>query len=236
MKKTTSHSRFLFRRKAGAVLLISILSWNGVPLRSMAADNPEVDGVSGGNIPGSLLQINGHNFQIEAGQDILVIITQNGIPWTEQAGGDDERAYVEMPENLAPGPITLQVVRRSKSGAAAKSRIIPYAISAPPKITGVSPSGGQAGMMVTITGVGFGNQQKSSKILFVGPTINEPRASINADIVVWSDKKITAIVPQGLSAGRCDVRGAIFAGEDSTKGVLTDPTDEASYVVQDRLF
>ena len=102
-------------------------------------------------------------------QDLYVTITDhNNFKVQQQAGGDNERLYVQTPDNMSPGPITLQITRHSKDGSVAESDPIPYSVASPPQIGSVFPQQGPQGALVTITGRDFGDRQESSYILFVG--------------------------------------------------------------------
>jgi RHS repeat-associated protein len=63
---------------------------------------------------------------------------------------------------------------------------------ADPVITGISPTTGAPGAVVTINGSGFGATQGSSAVSFNGAT---------ATISSWSDAQIVAIVPNGAATG-----------------------------------
>ena len=64
--------------------------------------------------------------------------------------------------------------------------------SAPPSITGLSPTSGPAGTSVTITGTNFGSSQDTSTVTFSGT---------DASPTSWSDTTIVAAVPSGATSG-----------------------------------
>jgi hypothetical protein len=65
-----------------------------------------------------------------------------------------------------------------------------------PSITGLSPTSGPVGTLVTITGSNFGATQGSSTIALNGAT---------ATVVSWAAASITATVPSGASSGAFSV-------------------------------
>ncbi|MGB7154128.1 MAG: IPT/TIG domain-containing protein [Candidatus Acidiferrales bacterium] len=65
-----------------------------------------------------------------------------------------------------------------------------------PTITGLSPTSGPVGTLVTITGTGFGATQGSSAISLNGTS---------AAVMSWSDTSILALVPTGASSGSFSV-------------------------------
>jgi hypothetical protein len=196
-------------------------------------NRPEVQRVSpqGGTIAGGLIQIDGKNFITQDNQDLyVVIIDRNNFKVSQQAGGDNERLYVQAPDNMSSGPITLQVIRRSGDGSLVQSNLIPYSISGPPRIIDVTPMQGPPESLVTISGRQFGDRQGSSYVLFVGEMKNTNRGSTRANVLAWSDSKVQVVVPPELASGSCDVR-LVKVDPESHKGLLTEGGDESRYLV-----
>ena len=63
-------------------------------------------------------------------------------------------------------------------------------------VTGISPTLGSAGSLVTITGTGFGSSQTSSTVDFYGTP---------APVQTWSDTQIVAFVPTDAATGSVNV-------------------------------
>jgi hypothetical protein len=198
-----------------------------------AAERPDVQTITppNGTFAGGTVQIAGRNFVTEEGQSVYVLITdQNNFRLSEPADGDNERLYVQIPEKMSPGKITLVIMRRSRDGKVVESETLPYFITSPPSIARVSPAQGSQGTLVTINGRRFGDQQNSSYLLFVGEMRNDFRGSARAEIVSWNDTQIQAVVPSEMAAGPCDIR-LVKMNPDSNKGLLTDLGDEDRYTV-----
>ena len=62
----------------------------------------------------------------------------------------------------------------------------------PPTVASLSPSSGNAGLAVYITGVGFGADEGTGTVTFNGTP---------AGVLNWSDSSITALVPSGATTG-----------------------------------
>lgn len=68
---------------------------------------------------------------------------------------------------------------------------------APPMVTGVSPTGGEVGTQVTISGSGFGTSQGSGTA-WLGTTL--------ASVMSWSDSQVVATVAPGSSSGVAQIQ------------------------------
>lgn len=75
--------------------------------------------------------------------------------------------------------------------APAKTTTVNFSLGAP-NISSVSPSSGQIGTSVTVTGSGFGTSQGTSTLTF---------NNILAPITSWSDTAISTVVPTGATNG-----------------------------------
>ena len=83
--------------------------------------------------------------------------------------------------------------------------IVPGSSLANPVVTGLSPSTGAPGTLVTISGSGFGATQSSSSVNFNGA----PAASIYS----WSDTQIQAVVPDQATTGPITVTVGNITGQ-----------------------
>jgi len=100
---------------------------------------------------------------------------------------------VQVPSNATNGPVTVVVGSASSNG-------MQFTVEPQPTITGISPSSGEVGSQVTITGAGFGATQSNSSLTFY--------PGFPAQIVSWSDTSIQAIVPPGSVTGALSVQVA----------------------------
>jgi hypothetical protein len=134
--------------------------------------------------------INGSGFG--ASQNGVVLI--NGVsapitatclqnPW--YACWSDTQIQVVIP-NTTSGSVTV-----SNDGIVSNS--VPFTVSPPPAITGISPGTGFVGTPVTINGSGFGSTQSSNSVAFGGVV-----ASTASN---WSDTQIIVAVPPNAITG-----------------------------------
>jgi hypothetical protein len=91
----------------------------------------------------------------------------------------------------------------------------------PPVVTGVTPSGGIAGDSLAISGINFGDDQRSSCVTF-----NEVPV---ADYMFWSDSEIDVVVPGGATTGPVRV---CTAGGTSNKDKDYTITTPAWYLAE----
>jgi RHS repeat-associated protein len=123
----------------------------------------------------------------------------------------DTSITLDVPLTATTGPVTVTVNGFSSAG-------VTFTVIEPLSISGISPTSGQVGSTVTITGAGFGATQSDSVVTFDG---------VAATVSSWSDAQIVAIVPAGAATGPVTVEvaantadGPIY--EISTSVTLTD--------------
>jgi len=126
-----------------------------------------------------MLTITGYNFGSTQGTSTA---TFNGILATPTSWSDTE-IIVPVPAGASTGPVVVTVGSLSSIG-------VTFTVA--PQITGLSPSSGQVGTVVTISGYNFGASQGTSAVAFNG---------IAAAPTSWSDTIITVPVPIGASTG-----------------------------------
>jgi RHS repeat-associated protein len=90
-----------------------------------------------------------------------------------------------------PGSHTYTAKVTDSNGMVAQSSAVTSTFVLP-QITGISPTYGQPGQSVTISGVGFGGTQNGAVVGFNG---------IPAEVTGWGDGQVNAIVPYGAGSG-----------------------------------
>jgi hypothetical protein len=86
-----------------------------------------------------------------------------------------------------------------------------------PEISTIIPAAGPAGTQITVSGIGFGDNQSMSMLMFENTTTG---ASYQAEIISWREDQIVAIVPRLAAKGNYEVRViriAIVAGETTAQ-------------------
>jgi hypothetical protein len=128
---------------------------------------------------GTVVTINGTNFGTMA-----ETVTFNGIPasivsWS--AGS----IQTQVPAGATTGSVVVTVNGMASNG-------VLFTVVVPPSITGISPTSGPVGTVVTITGTNFGAAQGSSTVTFNWAA---------ATATQWSDTAITVAVPPNATTG-----------------------------------
>jgi len=92
-----------------------------------------------------------------------------------------------------------------------------------PEINTIIPAAGPAGTQITVSGIGFGDNQSMSMLMFEN---TDTGASYQAEIISWREDQIVAIVPRLADKGAYEVRVikiAIVAG--ATTAQESNPAD-----------
>lgn len=136
------------------------------------------------------VQINGAGFGAVQGSSTVKFssIAATIVGWS------DTQILAKVPLTATTGSVAVTV-----SGVTSSS-VVNFTIP-PPVITGVSPTSGLPGTLVTITGSGFQANKGNGWISFSGS---------NATTSTWTDTQITATVPQGAATGAVNVRANNF--------------------------
>ena len=100
----------------------------------------------------------------------------------------DTSIMVNVPTGATSGPLTV-----TEGGVTSNN--LPFTVESL-SASGISPTFGPAGSLVTITGTGFGASQANSTVDFHGMVAN---------IQSWSDSQIVAMVPVGANSGSVNV-------------------------------
>ncbi len=88
--------------------------------------------------------------------------------------------------------ITATIAANGEYAPATSNAVLQVVTSAPPTISGLSPSSGAVGVSVTVSGTDFGPFQGTSKVTFKG---------IAASSSSWSNTSIVAVVPTRATSG-----------------------------------
>ncbi|MEK6837071.1 MAG: IPT/TIG domain-containing protein, partial [Nanoarchaeota archaeon] len=128
---------------------------------------------------GTLVTISGSRFGAAQGTST---VTFNGILATPTSWSDTS-IVVPVPAAASTGPVVVTVGGMSSTG-------VTFTVT--PKIISLSPSSGQVGTVVSISGYNFGASQGTSTVTFNG---------ITAAPLTWSNTTITVPVPSGASTG-----------------------------------
>jgi YD repeat-containing protein len=128
---------------------------------------------------GTNVTIQGSSFGTSQGSSTIAFDGINAAPtsWADQT------VIAPVPAGATTGPVVINV-----GGSASNS--LTFVVG--PGITGLSPTSGGAGTVVTITGSGFGSSQGSSTLTFNG---------VPATPSSWSNSSISAVVPTGATSG-----------------------------------
>ena len=145
---------------------------------------PSITGLSpGSGAVGTPVTIMGTNFG--SSQDASSV-TFNGVAAITIAGWSATSIVANVPANATTGNVIVTVNGVASNG-------LGFTVLPTPGITGLSPSSGWVGDVVTISGANFGSSQSSSTVTFN----NAPATTITG----WSAGSISAVVPVGASSG-----------------------------------
>jgi len=158
------------------------------------------------------------------------ISNATGTPAVSVFGGDagtNQPSYTQsMTAPSAPGTYSYTVwcERGSRSSGQAKSTTYSITVPAPqaPAISSLSPASGLVGSSFTITGSNFGASSPSNTVSVGGSP---------ATTTAWSATSITAVVPNGLTAGAKNVAvtsgGLTSAASTASSFTVTVPAPQA---------
>jgi len=157
---------------------------------------PVISGItpaSGG--VGASVTVKGLNFGSSQGSST---INFNGVHATSITSWTSTQIVALVPSTAASGPVTVVVNSVPSNTNFGFSFYNPV-------ISSISPSVGQLGSIITVTGTGFGNAQYTgNQVLFNGHT---------GAVVSWSDTNITVGVPLNASTGPVTVmEGGVTSG------------------------
>ena len=114
---------------------------------------------------------------------------------------------VPVPTGATTGNIVITVLGQASAG-------VSFTVTAAPSISGLSPTSGQIGVVVTISGSNFGSTQGSNSVTFNGVT---------ATPTSWGSTQIKAPVPSGTTTGPVVVTIANCPSNGQTFSVTAGP-------------
>ena len=165
-------------------------------LSSAANAAPSISSLSPTSGPvGTSVTISGSGFGSSQGSSTVKF---NGTTATASSWRSSS-ITVPVPTGATTGNVVVTVSGNASNGVA-------FTVVAPPAISGLSPTSGAVGTVVTISGTNFGATQGSSTVTFNGTT---------ASPTSWSATSIKAPVPSGASTGNV----VVTAGGVSSGGV-----------------
>jgi len=165
--------------------------------------NPTIGSISPtSGIAGTHVTINGNNFTAY-GQ---AYVTFNGVG-AAFLSQNNTSMVVTAPVGGTTGPVVVHNAYGSSGGIT-----FTYLTLSPPTISGLSPSSGNPGQLVGITGTNFGATQGTSTVTFNG---------VVAAIVSWSSTSISAVVPSTATTGPVVVTVGGVASNSSTFTIST---------------
>jgi len=144
--------------------------------------------------------------------------TASAISWS------DTSVVTQIPAGAQTGPVTI-------TSDGQTSNAITLTIAAPPSVTGVSPSSGDAGTVVTISGANLSTPSSSPIVLFNGIAVQPTN---------WTSSQITATVPKGTMSGPLTVKVGRLSSNAATFTVVAagsqslsiSPVDSTVFVGQ----
>ncbi len=135
---------------------------------------------------GGYITINGSGFGAYQGGSTV----QFNAVAASVSSWSDTSIRVQVPSNATSGSVTVTV-------GGIVSDAAQFTIIEALSITSISPSSGEIGATVTISGTGFGPTQSNSVLSLYGATVT--------NITSWSDTSIVGVVPLGISTGSVSV-------------------------------
>jgi RHS repeat-associated protein len=154
--------------------------------------------------PGSVVTINGSNFQPQGSQTWQVLfngVSSPSIGCTAYYCSSETVPYgsltAEVPSGASSGPVTVVI-------GGISSNSLPFTVEPQLTVTSMSPSVGPFNIVgdavtVTISGTGFGATQSNSAVNFFGDVLG-------TTIVSWSDTSIQVWVPLDAASGPVSVQ------------------------------
>jgi RHS repeat-associated protein len=130
---------------------------------------------------GTTVTITGTNFGATQGASTVTFAGTTATPTNWNATS----ITVPVPSGATTGNVFVTVDRGASNG-------IGFTVTPSLSVTGLSPSSGMVGTLVTITGTLFGATQGASTV-----ALN----TVNATVASWSDTTIVAFVPAGAASG-----------------------------------
>ncbi len=149
-------------------------------------------------VPGSLVTIAGTSLST-TGTVSFAGTTASVKSWTATS------VVAAVPQSAASGSVVVDIFGVRSNG-------LPFTVSPAPAIAAVTPSSGNAGQLVIVSGSAFGATEGTSTV-----TVNGLLASVTS----WSDRSVSVVLPRDVSSGPVVVR---VGGRPSNGVAFSVPT------------
>jgi len=157
------------------VVTVGTVASNGVPF-TVTSPGPSIFGLNPTSGPvGTSITITGANYGATQGTSTVTFNGTNAAP----TSWSDASIVVPVPSGATSGNVVVTVSSVASNGVA-------FAVLPAPSITSLSPTSGQVGTPVTISGTNFGSTQGTGQVTFNG---------ISAAPTSWSATSIVVPVP-----------------------------------------
>ena len=141
--------------------------------------------VQASGVVGTPVVINGAYFGTSQGSST---VTFNGVA-AAPTGWTDTQIHISVPTGSTSGPVVVTVNGVASNG-------FTFTVDATPTITGISPTSGAAGTVVTITGTNLGDAADSVQVLFGGASVT---------MAGQNENSLTATLPANAVPGSVSV-------------------------------
>ena len=139
--------------------------------------------------PGTVVTISGSGFgQTQGTGYVNLLSSANTVPWTVISWSDTQ-ITAQVPSNMPPTGGFINVFANGLYSLG----VFPFYVGIPPIVAGISPTYGNPGTVVTISGSGFGQTQSGGYVNLLSSANTMPWT-----VISWSDTQIVAQVPTSM--------------------------------------
>ena len=170
---------------------------------------PQVSGISptSGNV-GATVTVTGTGFGSPQGTSY---VSFGSVKATDYTSWSDTQVACKVPSGVS-GSINVTLTTDGGTSNSKSFTVVPPPVV--PQVSGISPTSGNVGATVTVTGTGFGSPQGTSYVSF---------GSVKAtDYTSWSDTQVACKVPSGVS-GSINVTLTTGGGTSNSKSFTVVP-------------
>lgn len=151
---------------------------------------PVVSGITpASGMHGAQVTVNGSGFGVSRGKSKIEI---GGISCPVTSWSDSQ-IQCTVPASAASGPVTVTTASGTSNAT------VSFTVTPPPVVSGVTPSSGDRGSTITVSGSSFGASQGSGKVKI---------GSLACPVTSWSDTQIQCAVPSTAVSGVVTVKTA----------------------------
>ena len=213
--------RFQFRKQDLIPILIFVLILAGLIISSnLTGRAPVIESLNKKVCqPGEIVTIYGNYFGKEQGKG-KVLISGRSYAFKYQDWNSKKISFI-IPEKMQSGLVSVMTdMGESKElNLLLNQQDIPEVVAGPskpgaPYITGINPSKGTPGSVITLTGFNFGQDQAGSRVYFTWISLGSvkskkedifaaliPTLDYDFDFISWADREIKVRIPDGSSPG-----------------------------------